>query len=141
MDTSWLFSYKNKENNNPNLYNESFNGSLLNCASLPPLPPSGGGMALSSSTSATNILNVTNPNMSGIINMLSVNDSFDAERTKMDVYEKSIQKLSADNKSLLKRVKKLTDLARVKEEQLMEALNQVYDAKQKLEEKNQIEHR
>jgi hypothetical protein len=69
------------------------------------------------------------------------NDSFDCDKIKLDVYEKSIQKLANENKSLRKRVKKLTELARTKEEQLIEAFNQACEEKCKSEEKNQIEHK
>ena len=76
-----------------------------------------------------------------IKNSGSGNDSFDCDKIKWDVYEKSIQKLATENKSLRKRVKKLTELARTKEEQLIEAFNQAYEDKRKNEEKNQIEHK
>ena len=131
MDSSWLFTGENKENSNPRC-NESFNASFTHCVSMSALGPS---------ASTSNILNVTNANMSGLLNLLSVNDSFDGEKIKMDVYEKSIQKLAAENKSLRKRVKKLTELARAKEEQLIEAFNEACDGKRKIEEKNQLEHK
>jgi len=68
------------------------------------------------------------------------NESFDADRLKLDVYEKDILKLANENKALRKRVKKLTELARSKEEQLIEAFNEAYESKRKNEERNQLEH-
>lgn len=69
------------------------------------------------------------------------NESFDADRLKLDVYEKDILKLANENKALRKRVKKLTELARSKEEQLIEAFNEAYESKRKNEERNQLEHK
>ncbi len=64
------------------------------------------------------------------INKLA-NESFDAELIPMetyqqqfDSYEKQIKKLALDNVALRKRNKNLTDLARLKEEQLIESLDQ-----------------
>jgi hypothetical protein len=69
------------------------------------------------------------------------NESFDADRLKLDVYEKDILKLANENKALRKRVKNLTELARSKEEQLIEAFNEAYESKRKNEERNQLEHK
>jgi hypothetical protein len=69
------------------------------------------------------------------------NDSFDGDKIKLDVYENAVQKLAAENKQLRKRVKKLTELARSKEEQLIEAFNEAVEDKRKNEEKSKQEHK
>ena len=77
--------------------------------------------------------------------LANINDSFDTEninsRVSLDVYEKSLEKLAQENKLLRRRVAKLTDLTRTKEQQLIEAFNQACDLKRKNEEINQIEHK
>ena len=167
MDASWIlskFDFKsqngsitNKENiaTASNADNSSFSlSNLLGNSSHPSNP--------NISFSSYGILSAINPNASAnssqIIdpallkntasssgsnsnNANAGNDSFDCDKVKLDVYEKSIQKLANENKSLRKRVKKLTDLARAKEEQLLEAFNQACDDKFKTEEKNQMEHK
>lgn len=74
-------------------------------------------------------LNHNNTNTS-----LNMNDSIDF---KSDAYEKQINKLTNENKSLRKRVKNLTELARDKEEQLLSAFS---EDKRKNQENIQIEH-
>jgi molecular chaperone DnaK (HSP70) len=72
---------------------------------------------------------------------LSINDSFEStSQIKLDGYKESITKLSNDNNALRKRVKKLTELVRTKEEQLMEAFSEAIDEKNKLEEKSREEY-
>lgn len=74
----------------------------------------------------------------------NTNDSFDTEninRVSLDAYEKSLEKLAYENKLLRRRVAKLTDSARTKEQQLIEAFNQACELKRKNEEINQIEHK
>ena len=70
----------------------------------------------------------------------SSNESFDTDKCRFDVYEKSIQKLSDENKSLRKRVTKLTELARAKEEQLLAAFAEACDDKRRNEERAKLEH-
>lgn len=75
----------------------------------------------------------------------NINDSFDTEsihnRVNLDVYEKSLDKLAQENKILRRRVAKLTELARTKEQQLIDAFNQACELKRKNEEMSQIEHK
>jgi hypothetical protein len=59
----------------------------------------------------------------------------------LDVYEKSLDKLAQENKILRRRVAKLTELARTKEQQLIDAFNQACELKRKNEEMSQIEHK
>lgn len=77
--------------------------------------------------------------------MIDTNDSFETEninnQVNLDVYEKSLEKLANENKILRRRVVKLTDLARTKEQQLIESFNQACELKRKYEEINQIEHK
>jgi hypothetical protein len=75
------------------------------------------------------------------ITSAAANDSFDGDKIKLDVYENAVQKLAAENKQLRKRVKKLTELARSKEEQLIEAFNEAVEDKRKNEEKSKQEHK
>jgi hypothetical protein len=72
---------------------------------------------------------------------LNMNDSFDQDKLKFDVYEKQIQKLAYENQQLRKRVKNLKELARSKEEQLIENFQSACEDKVKNEEKNQIEYK
>jgi hypothetical protein len=73
----------------------------------------------------------------------NINESFDCDSkvVKLDAYEKSIQTLANENKLLKKRVKKLAELARSKEEQLLEAFNEACESKLKSQEKSQLEHK
>lgn len=75
----------------------------------------------------------------------TINDSFDTDninsKINLDVYEKSLEKLAQENKLLRRRVTKLTELARAKEQQLIEAFNQAVENKRKNEEISQIEHK
>jgi len=160
MDASWILSKfdfrssqgntsTNKENVSSSATNvESTSFFLSNSNNS--LQPSNPNISFSSyGILATINTNSTAPsaNTSQIIdpallkNTNAGNDSFDCDKIKLDVYEKSIQKLANENKSLRKRVKKLTELARTKEEQLIEAFNQACEEKCKSEEKNQIEHK
>ena len=171
MDTSWFLSKldirntTNKENiantNNNTSINENSNFSLSNLLSTNSTiqssnhssQPSNPNISLTSygilatinsnSASANNKINTSSDSaqlLDGVL-LKNGNDSFDCDKVKLDVYEKSIQKLANENKSLRKRVKKLTELARTKEEQLIEAFNQAYEDKRKNEEKNQLEHK
>ena len=80
--------------------------------------------------------------LSGLLSSASFfnpNESFDCDKIKLDAYEKSVTKLENENKQLRKRVKKLTELAREKEQEIIESLNTFTEEKQKLEQKNQQE--
>lgn len=134
MDSSWLIynQTSQKENKENFLCNTSITATTTTLNNI--------------SLNSFGILNTLNSNLnanssftnaSGAAN---INDSFDCDKIKLDVYEKSIQKLANENKLLRKRVKKLTELARSKEEQLLDAFNEACEDKRKNEEKSQIEH-
>jgi hypothetical protein len=123
-----------KENANNSLLNLSIDGYKVNSTSNKLSNLSFGALTVlngNQGANTTNLLNTSNQN----------NESFDADRLKLDVYEKDILKLANENKALRKRVKKLTELARSKEEQLIEAFNEAYESKRKNEERNQLEHK
>lgn len=86
------------------------------------------------------ILSSLNQNSSFCLNSPSINDSFDSDKFRLDVYEKSIQKLANENKQLRKRVKNLTEIARRKEEELLIALNEECETKIKDEEEKNMQH-
>lgn len=79
----------------------------------------------------------------GVDTSMNLNESFsfDGDKLQLDIYQKSIQKLAYENQQLRKRVKHLKDLARSKEEQLIETFNQACEDKMKKEEKTQIEYK
>ncbi len=77
-------------------------------------------------------------NLNNTVN--TIDTSFDLDKVKYDAYEKSIQKLANENKALRKRVKNLTELARSKEDQLLNAFNDACEDKRKNEEISQQEH-
>lgn len=80
-------------------------------------------------------LNLSNSN--GMNSFFNPNESYDCN---LDAYEKSLSKLSNENKVLRKRVKNLTDLARAKQQEIIELVNKACDDRQKSEDKNQQEH-
>jgi hypothetical protein len=139
MDNSWLIS--NIDNNKENKSGKANPNISIG--------------ALISSSSIQNDNHPSNPNISftsyGILTQLNtniqnatlntINDSFECDKIKLDVYEQSIQKLADENKALRKRIKKITELARQKEEQLIDAYNEACEDKNKFEEKNQIQHK
>jgi len=125
-----------KENANTSLLNLSIDGYKVSSSTSNKLCNlSFGALAVLNGNqgahSSAALLNTSNQN----------NESFDADRLKLDVYEKDIMKLANENKALRKRVKKLTELARSKEEQLIEAFNEAYESKRKNDERNQLEHK
>ena len=92
-----------------------------------------------SSNPLNNSLNILS-SLNNTINN-TMNESFDFDsKAKYDAYEKQIKKLHMENKSLRKRVQNLTELARNKEEQLLNAFSEACEDKRKNEEINQIEH-
>ena len=158
MDASWIlskFDFRSQNNTSTNKENISTsnngeNASFCLSNTNSSLQPSNPNISFSSygilatiqtnSTASANTSQVIDPALLKNTNNAG-NDSFDCDKIKLDVYEKSIQKLANENKSLRKRVKKLTELARTKEEQLIEAFNQACEEKCKSEEKNQLEHK
>jgi len=84
-------------------------------------------------------LNMSNNGLLSSASFFNPNESFDCDKIKLDAYEKSVTKLENENKQLRKRVKKLTELAREKEQEIIESLNTFTEEKQKLEQKNQQE--
>lgn len=156
MDASWIlskFDFRSQSSTTTNKENISINGENSSfCLSNTnnSLQPSNPNISFSSygilaaihtnGTASANTSQVIDPALLKNSNN-GANDSFDCDKIKLDVYEKSIQKLANENKSLRKRVKKLTELARTKEEQLIEAFNQACEEKCKNEEKNQLEHK
>lgn len=123
-----------KENANTSLLNLSIEGYKMSSTSNKLSNLSFGALTVLNGNQGAHtaaLLNTSNQN----------NESFDADRLKLDVYEKDIMKLANENKALRKRVKKLTELARSKEEQLIEAFNEAYESKRKNEERNQLEHK
>ena len=84
-------------------------------------------------------LNMSNNGLLSSASFFNPNESFDCDKIKLDAYEKSVTKLENENKQLRKRVKKLTELAREKEQEIIEPLNTFTEEKQKLEQKNQQE--
>lgn len=88
------------------------------------------------------ILNLsTNAALAASNGLFNPNESFDNERCKLDVYEQSINRLVNENKALRKRVKNLTELARAKEQEMIESLNKACEENAQLEEKTQKEHK
>ena len=77
-------------------------------------------------------LNISNTALLSSASFFNPNEPF-------DLYGKSVTKLENGNKLLRKRVKKLTELAREKEQEIIESLNEFTEEKQKLELKNQKE--
>ncbi|CAF0710620.1 unnamed protein product [Brachionus calyciflorus] len=127
MDSSWLLppsKSENKENYISTATITTSTTTTLNNISL----------------NTHGILSNFNQNSSFNLNSSAINDSFDCDKIKLDVYEKSIQKLANENKQLRKRVKNLTEVVRRKEEELLDAFNEACEAKSKHEEKNKLEH-
>lgn len=98
---------------------------------------------ISISSLGAGILSENNLNMSGNgqFSFFNPNESFDCDKIKLDVYEKSINKLASENKALRKRVKNLTELARAKEQEIIESLNKACEEKAKVEEFNEIQYK
>ena len=85
-------------------------------------------------------LNISHNGMLSSASFFNPNESFDCEKIKLDAYEKSVAKLENENKSLRKRVKKLTEVARANEQEILDSIGSFTLEKQKLEEKNQKEY-
>jgi hypothetical protein len=140
MDTSWLTLTSNTENKE-----NATTTTTISCGSAKMISSSSGrrdslnNLSLNSygilaTLNGNNAANVTSTS-------LNMNDSFDQDKLKFDVYEKQIQKLAYENQQLRKRVKNLKELARSKEEQLIENFQTACEDKVKNEEKNQIEYK
>ena len=137
MDLSWSFKSDNKENVSNH---KQSNSNYISCSSSN-VSFTNGVLTLSNSTyTATATLPKDANTANNGCGAVGANDSFDNDKIKLDVYEKSIQKLAMENKSLKKRVQKLTELARSKEEQLLEAFNEAVEDKRRQEEKYKEEH-
>ncbi|RNA41050.1 serine threonine- kinase MRCK alpha isoform X3 [Brachionus plicatilis] len=129
MDSSWLLpssssKHENKENYISTATITTSTTTTLNNISL----------------NNYGILSSLNQNSSFCLNSPSINDSFDSDKFRFDVYEKSIQKLANENKQLRKRVKNLTEIARRKEEELLNALSEDCETKLKDEVEKNIQH-
>lgn len=99
-----------------------------------------------SSLNRTFGFNVSKANINDSVS--NVNDSFETENLKLEsdgnqleFYENQFNKLTNDNISLRKRNKNLTDLARLKEEQLIEALAEAKRIKEDNENRNHQKYR
>jgi hypothetical protein len=149
MDTSWLMVTENKENaadsatsvtKTVTSYGKATATTRLasEATALNNLSLNSYGILATLNTSAAAGGNISNRNNDDAV---SLSDSIDHDQLKFDVYEKQIQKLAYENQQLRKRVKNLKELARTKEEQLIENFQSACEDKVKSEEKTQIEYK
>ena len=141
MDSSWIISTENIENkeNATTTTSSVYRGGV----SMHKSSPSHNNLSFNTYGILTSVTN-TNAANNTTFSSFNGNDSFDNEKMfsmKLDVYEKQIQKLVSENQSLRKRVKNLKDLARSKEEQLMEHCSVVVETREKNIEKTQLEYK